>query len=112
MIQPSNALGPVALSILKANLTNPEHTDRFTYRPAEPPPGLGYCITTYLGDGSPLPSYSGDPLLMPCSGTPAEILGTYWDALDQNNRVALAVKQIPADGSPSVLTVRNRFGDR
>jgi hypothetical protein len=107
MLCPDSLLGPIALSILKANPANPELTDRYTYRPAPPPPGLGYGITTYVGDGRPLPSFSGDPLLLPCVGPKEEILDAYWDALDATNRVALAVKEIPADGSH--IAIRNRF---
>ena len=109
MLCPDNPLGPIALNILKANPANPEFTDRYTYRPAPPPPGLGYGITTYVGDGRPLPSFSGDPLLLPCTGTQAEILETYWDALDADNRVSLSIKEIPAGGGTSRIIVRNRF---
>jgi IMP cyclohydrolase len=105
----ASPLGPIALNILKANLANPELTDRYTYRPAPPPSGLGYCLTTYVGDGRPLPSFTGEPLPLPCVGTKEEVLETYWGALDANNRVALAVKEILADGSPSQIIVRNRF---
>jgi IMP cyclohydrolase len=101
----------VALNILKTNPADPALTDRFTYRPAAPPPGLGYCLTTYVGDGHPLPSFSGEPLLMPCAGGAAAVLDGYWSALDAENRIALAVKRIPADGSPSHILVRNRFGN-
>jgi IMP cyclohydrolase len=109
MLSPDSPLGSIALNILKANTANPDLTDRYTYRPAPPPPGVGYGITTYMGDGRPLPSFTGDPLLLPCVGPKEEILDAYWDALDANNRVALAVKEIPADGSPSNSAVRNRF---
>lgn len=101
----------LALSILKANPANPDWTDRFTYHPASPPPGLGYGLTTYSGDGSPLPSFVGDPLLMPLVGGASEILAAYWDALNADNRVSLAVKWIPTDGGPGQIVVRNRFGD-
>lgn len=101
--------GTIVLSLLKANAANPDLTDRYIIRPAVPPPGLGYCITTYSGDGDPLPSFTGDPLLMPCSGSAEEVLATYWDALDAENRVALAVKHIPAGGGPGVIIVHNRF---
>ena len=102
------APGHLTLSVLKANPVNPVYTDRFTYRPANPPPGLGIGLTTYLGDGSPLPSFTGDPLWLPCAGTPHEILETYWEALDADNRVALAVKHIPHRGCAGRLLVRNR----
>ena len=101
----------VTLSILKANLANPELTDRFTYRPAPPPPGLGVCLTTYMGDGTPLPSYRGEPLLLPCVGSVRAVLDRYWDALDASNRIALAVKRIPSPSGASETIVRNRYGD-
>ena len=109
MLAPEGPLGPIALSILKANLADPAHTDRFTYRPAPPPPGFGYCITTYMGDGSPLPPFTGDPLLVPCRGSVQEVLDTYWSALDPTYRVSLAVKEIAAEHGTSRIVVRNRF---
>ena len=48
-----------ALSLLKANRADPERTDRTTFRPAPPPPGFGLGLTTYQGDGSPLPPFEG-----------------------------------------------------
>ena len=104
--------GALVLSILKANPANPELTDRFTYRPALPPPGLGVGLTTYVGDGTPLPSFRGDPLLLPCDGTAKAVLDTYWDALNARNRIAIAVKRVPARGGSSEIILRNRFGDR
>ena len=99
----------IALNLLKANAADPELTDRSTFYPAPPPPGLGYCITTYMGDGRPLPSFSGEPLILPCAGTAQDVLDTYWDALDRDNRVSLAVKEIPAQGGTSQTVLHNRF---
>ena len=97
-----------ALSLLKANRADPEHTDRITFRPAPPPPGFGLGLTTYRGDGAPLPSFEGEPLWLPLSGSPDALLERYWDALDAENRVALALKRIPLAGGPGELRVRNR----
>src|SRR5919109_1922978 len=58
----------VTLSLLKANPIDPAYTDRYTYRPAVPAQGLGVGLTTYRGDGNPLPSFTGDPLLLPGTG--------------------------------------------
>jgi hypothetical protein len=101
--------GSLTLNILKANLAQPEATDRMTYRPATPPGGCGLGLTTYLGDGHPLPSFSGDPLLLPCRGNSREVLETYWNALHSDNRIAIAVKRIPEAGGPGELIVHNRF---
>ncbi|MFZ6031315.1 MAG: IMP cyclohydrolase [Chloroflexota bacterium] len=100
--------GGFALSILKANPLNPQETDRYTYRPALPVPGYGFGLTTYAGDGDPLPSFCGDPLLLPLPGSPESLLETYWNALNVENRVALALKVIPAAGNIRLL-VQNRF---
>lgn len=101
--------GCLTLSILKSNPANPEATDRFTYRPALPPAGLGVGLTTYRGDGEPLPSFAGEPLLLPCRGRAEEVLQAYWHALDTRNRIAIAVKRIPVDGSRSAIIIHNRF---
>jgi hypothetical protein len=99
----------VTLSILKANPADAAFTDRYVYRPAIPVQGLGVGLTTYSGDGHPLPSFTGDPLLLPCAGSPEDLLNTYWEALDANNRVALALKYIPAQGGVGSIIVRNRY---
>jgi IMP cyclohydrolase len=98
----------VTLSLLKANSLDPAYTDRYTYRPAVPAQGLGVGLTTYRGDGNPLPSFTGDPLLLPCAGSPEDLLDMYWEALDVHNRVALAVKHIPAQGGTGTIIVRNQ----
>jgi IMP cyclohydrolase len=85
-------------------------TDRCFFVVQPPPPGLGYGLTTYASDGSPLPPFRGDPLWLPLDGTAGEVADTYWAALDAENKVALAVKAVPAAGGASALTVRNRFG--
>ena len=103
--------GTLTLGLLKANPANPDLTDRFTFRPAPPPPGLGVGLTTYQSDGNPLPAFYGDPLLFPCGGSANDLLDVYWNALDAQNRIALAVKWIPTRGGPSEIVVRNRYGD-
>jgi IMP cyclohydrolase len=109
MLDLDTFIGQLTLSILKANAADPAHTDRITYRPAPPPAGFGMGLTTYLGDANPLPSFQGDPLLLPCQGTVEEVLQTYWQALDADNRIAIAVKQIPADGGTGALAIYNRY---
>ncbi|RPI77967.1 MAG: inosine monophosphate cyclohydrolase [Desulfobacteraceae bacterium] len=99
----------MTLSVLKANSIDPQFTDRFTYRPSLPLSGFGFGVTTYSGDGSPLPSFAGEPLLLPLAGDAKTILDKYWNALDVENRVSLALKRIPDKGGPSEIMVRNRF---
>ena len=98
----------LVLSILRSNDADPAVSDRNTYRPALPPPGLGYCLTTYASDGDPLPPFRGDPLWMPLAGSAEDALARYWDGLDADNRIAAAVKHVPAGGGDSTLLIRNR----
>jgi len=109
MLELQSYPGGLTLSILKANLADPSLTDRITYRPATPPQGFGFGLTTYGGDGNPLPSFSGDPLLLPLNGNAESVLDSYWNALNSDNRVSIAVKQIARDGASRII-VRNRFG--
>lgn len=97
----------IALSILKACPFDAAQTDRTGFRPALPSDGYGLCITTYMGDGQPLPSFSGDPLPVPLGGSAQATLDTYWEALDDDNRIAVAVKDITAAGDCRELLVRN-----
>ena len=104
----------IALSILKAHPADSAETDRFTYRSSGSPPGLGRGLTTYVGDGNPLPPYQGEPAWLPIEGTAQEILERYWEALDADNRVSLAVKRIVRDSASapprhqSAILVQNR----
>ena len=95
--------GTVRLSILRANAADPALTDHVFWRLPAPPPGLGYGITTYRSDGAPLPPYAGDPLWLPLVGSVEDVADTYWEALDRENRIALAAKLIDAEGSRIIL---------
>ena len=46
--------------------------------------GKGYFISTYQGDGSPLPSFSGEPLQIDMP-EPEDV----WEALNKDNKVSL-----------------------
>lgn len=48
------------------------------------PEGKGYFISTYVGDGSPLPSFEGEPVEVDLPD--AE---TVWKALNEDNKVSL-----------------------
>lgn len=66
----------------------------YTYEPA---PGTGRFISTYEGFGSPLPSFSGEPITteVPALTAPA-LAERLWASLDGNNRVSLYAEVGPA----------------
>jgi hypothetical protein len=67
-------------------------------------PGYGYAITTYASDGDPLPSFSGTPYLLPLAADPGDL----WNALNEDNRIALAMRRIAADGTAETQII-NRY---
>ena len=98
------------LSVISASPFDPGHSEHRFFRYTEVPAGYGFCVTTYRGDGNPLPPFQGEPLLMPLEGSADEIRGAFWDALNEENRVSLAVKRIAPDGSSSDIAVTNQYG--
>ena len=77
----------INLSIIKRNHTG--DVDRHFYCYSNVALGYGYCITTYTGDGDPLPSFQGEPIIVPLEGDITQITNTYWNELDSNNRISI-----------------------
>jgi len=102
-----NGTAHVEMAILRKSPWN-DACDRHLYEFGDIGKGFGYCITTYSGDGNPLPAFQGEPYLLPLGGDANFIAGTYWDALNADNRVSLAVKFIPKSG-PSHTAIVNRY---
>ena len=95
------------LGVVKPNILDGS-TLRCSYDYEELSPGLGWCITTYAGDGAPPPAFAGEPLLLPLEGDEQALASAYWEALHAENRVALAVKRVEAGNTASHLTIVNR----
>lgn len=74
-------------------------------------PGTGYCLTTYDGDGEPLPSYDGEPYLVRLEGSPVHLMSEFKKALNPENLVSIAVKSIPKD-APSKVLIHNKYKQR
>ena len=71
--------------------------------------GFGYCVTTYMGDGDPLPSFEGEPIPLPIVGNIGRVARNYWGILNAANRVSLAVKFIPLDGGQTEVRIINKY---
>ncbi|MCH3972532.1 MAG: IMP cyclohydrolase [Oscillospiraceae bacterium] len=81
--------GDFNLSILKSDNGDPKTTLRYFYEYENPKAGQGRYIHTYLGDGSPLPSFEGDPTLVTVSGDLDSFTKTVWENLNADNKVSL-----------------------
>ena len=102
--------GSFKLSILKSADGDPNCCHRFFYTYDHPLAGEGRFIHTYMGDGTPLPSFEGEPKRVVLDAPNAEALADQiWNALNPDNKVSLFVRYISlADGSHQQV-IRNKF---
>ena len=93
--------GGFKLSILKSAGGDPGCCCRYFYDYDHPLAGEGRFIHTYMGDGSPLPSFEGEPELVALDAPDPETLAErMWAALNGENKVSLFVRYIClADGT-------------
>lgn len=83
------------LSILKANTAvEPPVCDRFFYDYESCAPGEGRLIHTYKTDGSPIPSFEGEPTKVEINLDIDELTNEIWSSLNADNKVALFVRYI------------------
>ena len=94
-----------AMSILKSNQGNPDSCLRFTFAYENPVPGMGHFIHTYVCDGNPLPTFTGEPERVAIENDIDAFADKIWTNLNENNKISLYVRYINiADG-----TVENRM---
>lgn len=82
------------LSILKSNHGNPDAVLKNFYDFEQPQPGEGHLIHTYRQDGSPLPSFEGEPVPVRISDPIDLFTENLWDALNHENRISLFVRYL------------------
>lgn len=95
------------LSILKSLSGDSEHCVRYFYE-YSPKAGIGHFIHTYLHDGTPIPSFEGEPEEVALPNTAEELAMLCWTALNEDNKVSLFVRQIPLDGSEPTEIIINK----
>ncbi|HAG13708.1 MAG TPA: inosine monophosphate cyclohydrolase [Ruminococcus sp.] len=99
-----------ALSILKSAEGNPDSCQRFTYTYENPIAGQGHFIHTYVGDGNPLPSFTGEPKLVAIPNDITEFTNMLWDSLNADNKISLFVRYIDPVTGDTVSKIVNRYG--
>jgi IMP cyclohydrolase len=83
-----------AISILKTAEGNSESCRRFTFAYENPIGGEGHFISTYLSDGDPLPSFSGEPISVAIPEDLSTFGDEIWESLNPDNKVSLFVREI------------------
>lgn len=87
--------GGYKLSILKACDGNDASVQRQTFDYPQPVAGEGHFISTYQKNGSPIPSFAGEPMRVAIdTADPNEFAGKLWEALNEDNKVSLFVRSI------------------
>lgn len=101
--------GDYTLSILKSADGDPASCRRYFFAYEAPRAGQGHFIHTYMGDGTPLPSFVGEPeqVEIPC-GTPAELADLLWDSLNAENKVSLFVRYIDRKTGDWETVIKNK----
>ena len=58
----------------------------------EPQRGLGHFLHTYMGDGSPLPTFTGEPERVFIENDIDVFSNKIWNSLDYDNKISLYVR--------------------
>jgi len=96
------------LAVVKSIGNSPDHCARHVFSYAAAIPGCGHCVTTYVGDGNPLPPFEGEPYLLETGDDVDELAGLYWDALNEANKISLLVKSIDPQTGRCELRIVNK----
>jgi len=87
--------GAYKLSILKSDNGNEKSVQRFTFDYSQPLAGVGHFISTYKCNGTPIPSFAGEPIRMAIDEeAPDNYAARLWKALNEDNKVSLFVRAI------------------
>ena len=106
MVKPNGAYN---LSILKSLDGDPSCCCRYFFEYDAPIAGKGHFIHTYMGDGTPLPSFSGEPELVDIScGDAACFAEKLWNALNADNKVSLFVRTIDLQSRSVQDVIKNK----
>lgn len=97
-----------AMSILKSSNGNPDSCSRYTFAYENPAAGEGHFIHTYMQDGTPLPSFEGEPKLVAIPDRIEEFTHMLWNSLNEDNKVSLFVRFIDIESGACETKIINK----
>jgi len=87
--------GAYKINILKSCGGDEKSVQRFTFNYAQPLSGEGHFISTYKCNGTPIPSFQGEPMrVIIDEEDPDRYAAKLWDALNEENKVSLFVRAV------------------
>ena len=108
MLTFSDATFTYQMSILKSGDREGTVCNRYTYAYA-PLPGVGHFIHTYMTDGTPLPTFCGEPERVALTGDIDALTEEIWSSLNEENRISLFVRYTRLSDGQSETRIINRF---
>ncbi len=81
------------MNILKSADENGTECNRFNFA-YKPLSGLGHFIHTYMCDGNPIPTFTGEPERVKIPNCIDEFTNTIWENLNDDNKISLYVRYI------------------
>lgn len=96
------------LSILKSAGGDPSSTRRYFFDYDAPRPGEGHFIHTYQADGTPLPSFDGEPTPVAVEGDLEAFSRTVWENLNKDNKVSLFTRSIDLSSGAVTSLIFNK----
>ncbi len=102
--------GSVELSILKSDQGD-RRCCRYTFGYDNMKDGTGRFISTYKHDGSPVPSFEGEPIAVSLDSTLDDYADAVWNALNNDNKVSLYACNLRKNGQRTEK-IYNKHGER
>ena len=97
------------LSILKSADGNGESCRRYFFEYPQPVAGEGHFLHTYKCDGSPIPSFEGEPERVALPEDAEELAVKMWEALNEDNKVSLFVRGIDLATDETEDVIINKY---
>ncbi|MBP7059498.1 MAG: IMP cyclohydrolase [Lachnospiraceae bacterium] len=96
------------LSIIKSCEGNPGCVNRYVFSYDKPLKGEGRFIHTYISDGNPLVSFSGEPEKIELNGTIDEFTDEIWSSLNNENKISLYVLYMDIETGKKKVRIVNK----
>ena len=102
--------GGYKLSIVKSDEGNAESVQRQTFDYPQPVAGEGHFISTYVKNGAPIPSFTGEPLRVAIDTNNADkFADKLWASLNADNKVSLFVRSIELETGEYEDIILNKY---
>ena len=101
--------GSYQMSILKSADGNGDSVQRYFFDYPQPVAGEGHFISTYKHNGSPIPSFEGEPLRFACPRPLGDFAHGLWSSLNADNKVSLFARVIDLESGESGDMIFNKY---